>query len=271
MENEKAIQSMNTTFPSISDDGMVYYGDSGLNILRSYSIQPTDYQRMHETLIELGLTMIYLDAGSQSTFLLYCHALHELDADVKTLIQEFNKAQKGGPEDVRHALSLSKLFFHYSDVGCQVEIVKAKKSISTPDLKVNGISCELKVRLDQHNRRMQPYFYLLKDGKNDEYNEIYFREIRSMQEDFEAARGSIEVGFSQGDCVILDLSDHFDAWNYYRLESLRTNDKYRIMFNPNPINPCKDACILFSPVNAIDLNEARFNPRALWGILPMFE
>lgn len=254
--------------PTGNEDGMIFYGENGLNVQEIFGIIPSDFLRMHDGLVSDGLKVRLADIDAQVDFIFYCHELKVAGADIERVILEFNAAQKGDGTDLRHALSLAKLYYHYYTTGSDVRILKTNKSESTPDLVINDIKCELKVRHDQTNHRMNNYSELLLAGKHDEYHEIWRSETRSMQEDLSSARSRVNEGFRQADCVILDLSSHFHSWNFHRLASLQEQGGIRGL-SAQPVPAIVGTCILFSPDNARNDNWVGFLPKAYWGYLPI--
>lgn len=260
---------MDIITPIANKDGMVFYMQNSLNIQRIFGICPSDFLQMHANLAERDLKVITTDTHAQVDFVFYCHALVMAGADVRTLIHEFNTSQKGDGTDLIHALSLAKLYYHYNTAGYKVHIQRTNKSVSTADLVIDNVKCDVKVRHDQTYRRMNKYRNLLSGGKHNEYHEILSNEIRSLQKDLESAlTNRAEEGFGQSDCVILDLSDHFYSWNYHRLKSLQETGSIQGL-STSPIPAVTSTCILFSPDNARDLNRIGFNPKAYWGYLPI--
>jgi len=255
--------------PDIHNGGMVHYGSSGLNVQACFGLSGPEYLALHDDLVARGLKPRYADASIQMRFVLYCHAALDLGADVKNLILEFNRAQSGDGTDAVHALSLAKVLYHYTRAEIDIIINKTHKTERTPDAVINGVTCDLKVRIDQTDRRMDAHRHLLLAGEDDEYHERYFGEIRTLDEDLIAAlRNSVQSGFEQADCVILDLSRHFHSWNHHRLTTmLEAGAITGVSDSPVPAVP--GACILFSPDNANYTGGTTFNPRAMWGYLPL--
>ena len=259
---------MDIITPLANEAGMVYYGQNGLHVQSSYGVCAADFLQMHADLADRGLEVRRTDVGVQVDFVFYCHSLAASGADVGTLIREVNAAQKGDGTDLMHALSLAKVFYHYSAAGCDVHIRGTHKSVSRADLVIDHVDCELKVRLDQTGRRLERHRHLLFAGRVDECHGIYSSEIRSLHEDLSSALFRVDEGFRQASCVILDLSSHFHSWNYHRLRSFQQAGDIRGL-STLPVPPVAGTCILFSPDNALDRNDARFNPRAYWGYLPL--
>lgn len=253
--------------PVIYDEEMVFYGQSGLNVKRTFGISANDFLQLHEQLVYRGLMVEIENAGIMVDFVLYTNALMNAGAEVEILIREFNRSQKGDGTDLAHALSLSKLYYHYWKSKYDVHVQKTHKSISIGDLIINGVKCDLKVRHDQTSQRMKKHNHLLLAGKQDKYYEIYSNEIRSLQEDLKSAFSSrVEEGFNQADCVILDLSNHFHSWNYHRLKSMERIGTIHGLSN-EPIPAISKSCVLFSPNNAINLNITGFHPQAFFSYL----
>lgn len=255
--------------PTTNKDGMIFFGPNGLDIQGVFGIRPDKFLKMFALLVSEGLKIIINDVRIIVDFVLYCTALVDASAEVGTLIQEFNASQKGDGTELMHALSLTKLYYHFNAAGYSVLIQKTHKSESRADLVVNDVECDLKVRQDQTWRRMEKHKELLFSGKQDDYHEIYAREIRSMQEDLKSAIANrVYDGFKQADCIILDLSDNFHTWNYHRLKSMEKVGTIKGL-SVNPIPPLAKVCILFSPDNTIDLTNVGFTPKAYWGYLPL--
>ncbi len=259
---------MSTITPTIDENGNVYYCKNGMNIQRVFGVHPVEFLQMHENLVEKGLRVITTNQKAQIDFVLYCNGLITNGADIGILIREYNKAQKGDGTEVAHALSLAKLYYHYHIAGHSVCVQQTHKSDTSPDIVVDDVECELKVRIDQGRNRMKPYMQKLLEGgiTEKEYANNEFSDIRSMKEDLDSASSRVEEGFCQADCVFLDLSSHFHSWNYHRLKALEEKDLIQGLSN-KPISPISNACILFSPDNAMDLGVVGFMPKAHWGYL----
>lgn len=245
--------------------GMVYYGHDGLNV-DSFGLDAETFLALHRQLVALGLEVRQPWPGAQIRFVVYSHALLELGADIGAIISEFNAAQLGDGTDTAHALSLTKLFYHYKLAGADVEVCPTHQTESRPDLKIDGVACELKTRLDQTENRMNRHRHLLFDGRNDEYYDLLIEEIRSPDEDLRRGLLAAEGGFRQADCVFLDLSSHFHSWNYHRLASGIEGGRVKGLYE-QPVPPAPRTTILFSPDNALDRNHLAFRPRAFWGYL----
>jgi len=255
--------------PISTADGLIRYGETGLNVQRIFAISSADFLKMHEDLLCRGLKVRCPNAGAQIDFVLYCHSLTVSGAEVDILISEFNTAQLGDGTDMKHALSLAKLYFHYFTAGHRIQVIRTDNSQSTADLCIDGVKCDLKVRHDQTEKRMEPHGNLLSEGKSDEYYDIFWEEIRSMEHDLSTAiRNRVQSGFVQADCIILDLSNHFHSWNYHRLLSLQKAGEINGL-SADPVAAIAGACILFSPNNARDLRRTGFHPEAFWGYLPL--
>lgn len=252
--------------PRGEPNGMVYYGTNGLNV-DSFGLDSETFLELHREISQYGLKVQQPWPGVQIRFILYCHSLLRLAADIKVLVSEFNHAQLGDGSDTAHALSLTKLAYHYVAAGNNVEVIKTDQRVSRPDIVIDSVACELKVRLDQIEVRMARHRNLLFNGRHEEYHNLYFDEIYAPKEDLRRALLAAEVGFRQGDCVFLDLSSHFHSWNYHRLASGMQDNRIRGLYN-RPIPPAPGTCILFSPDNALNRANRGFHPRAYWGYLP---
>ena len=245
--------------PTAKEDGMIFYGKSGLNVLSIYGINPTDYLKIHENLVGHGLRVRCQDAAIQINFTLHCDALLQMNFNIENLISEFNTAQKSDLSEINHAVSLAKLCFHYKMSNFDIHINKRSNSKS-PDLTIDGVKCDLKVRLDQIDRRMQPYKDLLMNGKTEEYHDKYFKEIRTISEDLlSALKNRSGTGFQQAECLIFDLSSHFHTWNFHRLKNSNIEG-----ISNKPPKPIPGYVIIFSPDNAMS-DRGKFEPEAIWG------
>lgn len=249
--------------PVAHENGMLMFGRSGLNIQRIYGIDPKQFLKIHKKLVGMGLETPLEEAKTYITFELYCNELLKMGFDLSILISEFMKAQKNTREDVTHVLSLAKLSYHYIKFGHDVKLIKTRGKGKNPDLGINGLKCDLKVRQDQIQPDMRNYFHLLEKHK-EEYHKIYSSKIRSRYEDLVAAlenRG--EHGFEQADCLIFDLSSHFHSWNYHRINTYVENHATNEV-STKPLAPISGVCIIFSPDSANDLNVTGFYPKAYW-------
>ncbi len=252
--------------PIAEEGGMIKFGRSGLNVKSAYGIDPVEFLDIHSRIVEMGLKTPFEEASVYIIFDLFCNELINLGFDIIDLISEFNKAQGNNWEDTAHALSLAKLCYHYKRSGFDVKIVKTSTKLSTPDLSIDGIACDLKVRHDQHNRKMMQYKQLLKEDA-EKYHDIYFDKIRDMHEDLILALENRSVGgFSQAECLIFDLSNHFHTWNYHRIRSYINKQAIRGI-SKKPLKPVPGSCIIFSPDNAQYNAERSFEPRAYWGYI----
>jgi len=256
--------------PVVRENGVVEYGRSGLNVQSCFGVNGQDYRVRYERLVQHGLRPGYPDAFIQIRFVLHCYAALSLGADVDDLIREFNAAQRGDGTEAAHALSLAEVFYHYTSAGVDIVVNRTRKSESTPDAVINGVTCDLKVRVDQTNRRAQKHSQLLLSGKCkcDEYSELYESEVRSSEEDLaHALHNAVPHGFKQAKCVILDLSSHFHTWDYYRLKSLQQAGGI-VGLSARPIPAVANSCILLSRDDSLRAGGGSFNPRAYWGYLP---
>ena len=252
--------------PVVRDD-LIFYGDSGRNVEAQFGISPDDYLSMHERLACLGLKVRLPDPRRQVDFVLYCSSLLDRGVDVTGIIREYSVAQRGDGTDAAHALSLTKLYYHYHQAGRDVVVYRTATGTTSADAVIDGVSCELKVRIDQTERRMEPYRHLLSEGRHDEYTDVYFSKIRSREHDLVSALPRVSEGLDQGACVYLDLSSHFHSWNFHRLLSMQKQGHiHRI--HETPVAPIVGSCILFCPDNAWDRNHLGFHPRAFWAYLP---
>ena len=248
--------------PTTKEEGIIFFGRSGLNILLEYGISSTEYLKIHGNLVEHGLRTKCPDAITQITFALYCHELLKMNFNIENLITEFNLAQKSDFSEISHVVSLAKLCFHYKKANFAI-CVNKKSNSKSPDLTIDGVKCDLKVRLDQIDRRMQPYKdSLMVNGNSKEYNDRYFKEIRTMSEDLQSAlRNRSGSGFQQAECLIFDLSSHFHTWNFHRLKNSNIEG-----ISNKPIKPIPGYVIIFSPNNAMS-GGAKFDPEAIWGYI----
>lgn len=245
---------------------MIYYGDDGMNV-DSFGLDSDSFLDIYRRVATHGLKVRQPWPDTQIRFIMYCDALLSIGADISVIVREFNKAQLGDGSDTAHALSLAKLAYHYTAAGHAVEVVRTHPKKSCPDLLIDSVPCELKVRLDQTHVRMGQHTHLLREGRHDEYRNFHFHEIHSHDEDLRRALMAAEPGFGQGDCVFLDLSNHFHTWNYHRLASLVQAGHASGLYD-HPIRPVPGTCVLFSPDNALDdRNHRAFRPRAYWGYL----
>lgn len=249
--------------PELKSDGCIFFGKSGLNIKRIYGVGPEDFIVFHEKMVSMGFTTPWDLADYYVIFELYCRELYEMGYNLFPLIDEFNIAQNSSIEDISHIVSLTKICYHYTQNDIKVEIKRSKKDIKTPDLIINDVSCDLKVRHDQLNREMVNYMHLIeKDVKL--YHNIRANKILSRYSDLVAALESrAEKGFRQAECIIFDLSSHFHSWNFHRIKSYvkkyPTNE-----FSEQPLKPIPGVCIIFSPDNANDMRVSEFVPKAFW-------
>jgi hypothetical protein len=251
--------------PVVKENGLIYYGEKfGWNIKAVYGIEPTDYLKIHETLIGEGLQVLYPDTITQVLFALYCTELLRMGFALSNLISEFNSAQKNNYTEVSHALSLAKLCYYYQKAGFDIIVNKTDKRQSTPDLIINRISCDLKVRHDQTFRRTLPYVNLLKDRKWKEFDDKYSTEIRSLQRDLLSALENRSS--NQAECLIFDLSNLPHTWNYFRMETSLEKKTITGISN-TPLRAESGHCIIFSSDDNVTgfRGRKKFQHRAFWG------
>jgi hypothetical protein len=251
----------------IEQDGMILLyntnnkNENGINIERSYGIEPSRYLEIHKKLLNKGLKIGCLETGKIIKFSLYCNELLDMDFDLSNLLCEFNASQNNY-EELAHTVSLAQLCYHYTKCGFNICVNKKKKNQRNPDITINGVKCELKVRHDKTFNRMKKHQSLLETNR-DKYYEIYFNNIRSLKEDLlSAINNRAEEGFKQAKCLIFDLSNHFHSWNFYRLKGNKFD-----WLSEKPIAPICGSIIIFSPNNAVDLNKLKFEPEAFWAKL----
>ena len=254
-----------TIKPIAEDNGMLCFGDDSLNIERIYNIDPNEYLLLIDKLIAQGLRIRFPDAKIQIDFALYSRELINMNFNLQPLISEFNRAQKSDLQEVRHAISLIQLCYHYKKNRFNISVNKTKSNQPNPDLTINNVTCELKVRNDQLRNKMQKHKHLLQNGQSEEYHRLYFESIRNMHEDLIAAKSSrLDEGLKQSNCIIFDLSNHFHTWNFHRLRAGMQDGQIKNL-SEKPILPSPKHLLIFAPKNAINLNENSFNPKALWG------
>lgn len=255
--------------PVANENGTIMFGKSGLNIKRIYGINPDQFLKIHRKIVTLGLETPFEEACTYITFELYCYELFKMKVNLSNLISEFNNNQKRNWEEVPHTLSLAKIWYHYAQYGYNVEIIKTGEKSKSPDLRINGIKCELKVRHDQIDRDMREYRHLIEKDK-EQYYKILSCKIQSSSR-YRTLKSALEnrgeKASKQGDCVIMDLSNHFHSWNYHRLAPY-LNKYLTKELSQIPLAPSLEKYIIFLPDNALDLNVAEFKPRAYWTSVP---
>jgi hypothetical protein len=222
--------------PVANEEGMITFGRISLHVKSIYGLSPEQFLEIHRKIVKKGLETPFEIADYYITFELYCHELLSMDYDFSTLISEFNITQKENLDDVPHCLSLAKLCYHYVKHGYDVEIIKTSGKDKSPDLMINEIRCDLKVRYDQINRDMRNYLHLLEEDE-ELYHRIHFSKIRTRFQDLKSALENRALkGFEQADCLIFDLSNHFHSWNYHRINSYIK--KYQTKeFSQKPLDP----------------------------------
>lgn len=251
--------------PRGEPNDVIYYGEAGLNV-GLFGLNSDSFLELHHKITKHGLNIRTPWPELQILFVLYSNELLNLGFDIKVLVSEFNNAQRGDGSDAKHALSLTKLTYHYVTSGHDVIVVKTHPKKPSPDIIINDVKCELKVRLDQTENRMQQHRHLLFDGQHEKYQDLCFSEIHSHIEDLQRGLRVAKVGFRQGECVFLDLSNHFHTWNYHRLASSLNAGNIQGLYT-TPVPPAPQTCILFSPDNALNCVNRNFHPRAFWGYL----
>lgn len=247
---------------------MIWLGQSGLNVESCYGLTAQDVVERHRKLKSLGLKTFTTHVREHIVFTLLTDLLIESQFDPKLMIAEYNKAQMGELTELRHAVSLCQLTYHYHITGHDVELLRSGKAKS-PDLKVDGVGCELKTRADQTWLRLakRGYWTLVGEGRHDELAELLSSATRSMTQDLDAAwrsRGS--EAQRQGEYIVLDLSNHFHTWNYHRLREMEMCGCIRGLHSV-PVAPIPGAVGLFSPDNAMNSNSSSFTQRAYFGHL----
>lgn len=249
--------------PITTNDELVCFGKSGLNVKAVYGVNADDFLEIHESLADKGLKVLHEEPKIYILFELYCKELMDMKFDITNIIVEFNESQEKNGLDIIHSLALVKVCYFYNKFGFDVQVVRTDGKSSTPDLIINGINCDLKIRHDQINKEMRMYFHLIEKDK-ELYYKIWSEKIKSRIDDLKSALESrAEKGFDQADCLIFDLSSHFHSWNYHRIKSYVNKHKSN-EFSEKPLEPIKGICIIFSPDNALDLIKRKFEPKAYW-------
>ena len=206
---------------------------------------------------DYDLAFNHLSGGYILNTILYLAELEKLDFSLVNLIHEIKESQSVSVEQVYHAYTLTQICYQYTKYGYSLKVLRTHHKESRPDLLINEITCDLKVRNDQHWKTMQQYFHLL-DKDPEKYHKISSSLIKSPYQDLTSAlENRASKGFFQADCIILDLSNHFHTWNYHRRKKDGLPD--------HPLKPIKDAIIIFMPDNAGRSGKNDFSPQALWG------
>lgn len=228
--------------PKISDDGLIFFDSSGLNIT-VFNLTVDDFLNIHSNLTKKGYRPRLGNAKINITFELYCNELINLGFDISVLINELNNAHKGDYFTLSHGLSLTKICYHYVKNGNDVKILRTSRENKSADIKINNVLCELKVRHDKRDNSGTLHEHLIS-----------------------ALENRAQTAFEHADCLFIDLSSHFHTWNYHRIKTY-LNEKKIYNISNRPIDPVKDYCILFSPDNALDRNNPEFIPKAYWGYI----
>jgi len=237
---------------------LIQIGNSGINVEASYGISNEKFITMYyEINKKYGLRIEHpYCCETVVLFVLHIWPLFQDGYDLTNLIYELNYAQKKSQDDISHALSLAIVCYHYHFNGDKVEVIITDRSVSSPDLSINGITCDVKVRKSPDSGRVLKYLHLIKTDPalfNQVMSCVRQTSAETMQKTLE---NRAEHGFHQADALIFNLSQLFNTWTFHRIK------KYS--FSENPIPPIKDVAVMFSPNIAKDLNRNKLTYEARW-------
>jgi hypothetical protein len=251
--------------PTIKSNGLLYFGNNGINTIRSFGIDSLTIIDYFNLLTNRGLNLFSDNSKMNIEVILYLNLLNEINFNIDILISEFNKSQFDDFYNMSHSLSIIKICYHYKKNNFNIKIIKTSKKSKSPDFEIEGILCDLKVRHDKTLERVRNKLkYNNYDVDDDLYANTLFLEIRSLNQDLESAiKSRANDGFEQAQVLIFDLSDHFHSWNYHRLKKVKMINDNNII-SDIPLLPKINDIIIFSSDNAINLNTSIFKPQAFW-------
>ncbi len=237
---------------------IILIGKSGLNIEAIYGVSNEKFITIYTEIEEKYELRIKHPHSCEQVvlFVLHIWPLFQDGFDLTNLIHEFNTAQTSSQDEISHALSLAMVCYHYHFNGDKVEVIITDGDDLSPDLSINGITCDIKVRKPPDNGRTFQYLHLMSTDpalfeKMTRYVPRTPYEV--MQKMLE---NRAEHGFHQADALIFNVSQLFHTWTFHRIK------KYG--FSENPLPPIKDVAIIFSPNVAKDLVRRNLTYEARW-------
>ena len=174
-------------------------------------------------------------------FIILCKKLDDLGLDISDLIKEFNHSQnKNYDDEIRHTLSLAKLSHYYLVNGYEIKLFP-KKGDKKPDMQINNVICDLKVR-----RGTDKMLELLHACGYSNINDIPQGETKytiDLMDRFcfeigTVIRDRLHKGTQQAEALFFDLSFGYQS---------EIHEKWPKDLKPvKPLNPIKYRCIFFS-------------------------
>lgn len=242
---------------------MIKFGNSATDVKYSYGLEPEKFISIHEHLstkygLKVSKTHYYVGEftfrklgnkkkaattvlGDIVHFQILCMELEKRGFKIKPLIMEFNEAQKSDDiGEIRHVFSLANLCFEYIKERYDINIVQKKKGMSSPDLMINSLTAELKVR------REPDYTYLIlkKLGVNELEEGTHTYEIDLREElclDLgQAISSRFRDASTQADVIFFDFSYR------HSLSSIQFHWPSTFQAPTKPIRPQKYRLIVFS-------------------------
>lgn len=138
------------------------------------------------------------------SFEILCDEINKFNISIEPLISQFNAAQRN-PEiyDIRHTMSLARLGYEYYISGHSVEYL----SEPGPDMKIDGLSADLKVRKEvDFNLRFLDFYKLFKFESGVHYTLRIDPTIEFIKEVEQAERSRAQEALEQASVVFFDLS-----------------------------------------------------------------
>lgn len=233
-------------------------GKSGLNIEAIYGISNEKFISIYDEIDKkYGLRIEHPHSCETVVlFLLHIWPLFQDGYDLTNLIHEFNIAQKSSQDEISHALSLAMVCYHYHFSGNEVGVIITNGSGLSPDLSINGITCDMKVRKPPDRGRALKFLHLI--STDPALFEKMTRHVTKTPDEImqKMLENRAEHGFHQADTLIFNVSQLFYTWTFHRIKNYGFSEK--------PIQPIKDVAIIFSPNVAKDLIRKKLKYEARW-------
>ena len=244
--------------PEIRDDGILMIGNCGINLPVVYNIENDVFLEYYRSLKEKQDFRIYReDLGHIPLhFILYCKELEGIGFNVNNLVSEFKVSQSGDIDEAIHTLSLAQVCYGYHKEGYAIEVILTKRDNKSPDLLIEGITTDLKVRRE----RIGAEGLARKAGITLKPGYMFSIPVNHTEERLEdlikALDNRAEAAFEQAEMLILDMTSGFDTWNYMKVRKLGLSKV--------PLPPKKDSVVISIPKNVIDRNDPFFKPKFFW-------
>lgn len=182
-------------------------------------------------------------------FVFLCKELKLRSVKTNRLINEFNKSQNGDIDEIRHNVTVARICYEYMKKGYRIILFPRSINKKNPDLKLNGLYADIKVKQEEWNIKLLEYRLDI----TSKIGTIYaFKPSEVMKKDIES---KVDGWFKDRDAIFYDISYAITEGGYGHLNDSRTQQKI--------IEPIKNRVIMLSYSKSLNL----YKPTIKWSYL----